>query len=135
MHAAPEKLQRVIDAFHTGGGLGKPVRVQVKVAWAADEENEALAGAYEQWRTNVLDPLLMADLETVDQFEAAAAHVRPDDVRSSVLISSDPKQHVAWLHEMLDLGVDELYIHHVPTEQRAFIDTFGAEVLPEMATR
>ncbi len=134
VHAAPERLQRVIDAFRAGGGLGKPVRVQVKVAWA-DTESEALAGAHEQWRTNVLDPVLMADLETVDQFEAAAAHVRPDDVRSSVLISSDPKQHAAWLHEMLDLGVDEVYIHQVPREQRRFIEVFGAEVLPEVAAR
>ncbi len=54
---------------------------------------------------------------------------------SSVLVSADPKQHVAWLHEMLDLGVDELFIHHVPREQRAFIDTFAAEVLPEVAAR
>jgi G6PDH family F420-dependent oxidoreductase len=134
VHAAPERLQRVIDAFRAGGGLGKPVRVQVKVAWA-DTESEALAGAHEQWRTNVLDPVLMADLETVDQFEAAAAHVRPDDVRSSVLVSSDPKQHAAWLHEMLDVGVDEVYIHQVPREQRRFIDVFGADVLPEVAAR
>jgi hypothetical protein len=127
-------LQRVVEAFRTGGGEGKPVRVQVKVAWAPTDD-EALAGAHEQWRTNVFDPVLMADLETVEQFEAAAAHVRPEDVRGSVLVSSDVKQQAAWLHETLDCGVDELFVHQVPREQHRFIDTFGAEVLPEVLRR
>jgi probable non-F420 flavinoid oxidoreductase len=131
VHAPPDRLRRTIEAFRAGGGEGKPVSVQAKVAWAPDED-EALAGAHEQWRTNVFDSVLMADLETVDQFEAAAIHVRPDDVRDSVLVSADPQRHVAWLREIIDLGVDELFLHHVPREQRRFIDTFGAEVLPEL---
>jgi probable non-F420 flavinoid oxidoreductase len=134
VHASPDRLQRVVEAFRTGGGEGKPVRVQVKVAWAPTDD-EALAGAHEQWRTNVFDPVLMADLETVEQFEAAAAHVRPEDVCGSVLVSSDVKQQAAWLHETLDCGVDELFVHQVPREQHRFIDTFGAEVLPEVLRR
>jgi probable non-F420 flavinoid oxidoreductase len=134
VHMPPHRLRRVIDAFRSGGGEGKPVRVQVKVAWAPTED-EALAGAYEQWRTNVFDSVLMADLETVEQFEAAAVHVRPDDVRAGVLVSADPKQHAAWLNETLDVGVDDLFVHQVPREQLRFIDTFGGEVLPEVAAR
>ncbi|MDD9369312.1 MAG: TIGR03885 family FMN-dependent LLM class oxidoreductase [Acidimicrobiales bacterium] len=134
VHVPPEQLRKLIDAFREGGGEGKPVYVQVKVAWAPTED-EALAGAHEQWRTNVFPSALMADIETVEQFEAAASHVRPDDVRSSVLVSSDPKQHAAWLHETLELGVDGLYVHQVPREQMAFIETFGAEVLPEVTGR
>jgi probable non-F420 flavinoid oxidoreductase len=134
VHAEPERLRRVIDAFRAAGGEGKPVRVQVKVAWAPSDE-EALAGAYEQWRTNVFDPVLMADLETVEQFEAAAAHVRPEDVRASVLVSSDCGRHAAWLHELLDCGVDELFVHQVPADQDRFVEAFGARVLPEVTAR
>jgi len=134
VHMPPEQLRAIIDAFREGGGEGKPVRVQVKVAWAGTDA-EALAGAHDQWRTNVFDSVLMADLETVAQFEAAAAHVRPEDVRSAVLVSSDVKQHVAWLHETLDQGADELFVHQVPREQEAFVDTFGADVVPEVAGR
>ena len=47
-------------------------------------------------------------------------------------MSSDPKQHAAWLHEVLDLGVDEVFVHQVPREQDRFIDVFGDEVLPEL---
>jgi probable non-F420 flavinoid oxidoreductase len=132
VHMPPDRLSRLIEAFRAGGGEGKPVRVQVKVAWAPTDE-EALAGAYDQWRTNVFDSVLMADIETVEQFEAAAAHVRPEDVRRSVLVSSDAKQHAAWLNEALDAGADDLFLHQVPREQRRFIDTFGVEVLPQVA--
>ena len=55
-----------------------------------------------------------------------------DDVRASVLVSSDLGQHTAWLREILDAGVDDLYLHHVPREQRAFIDAFAAKVLPDL---
>jgi probable non-F420 flavinoid oxidoreductase len=134
VHMPPDRLTRLIGAFRDGGGAGKPVRVQVKVAWAPAED-EALAGAHEQWRTNVFDSVLMADLETVEQFEVAARHVRPDDVRGSVLVSADLKQHTAWLHEILDAGADQLLVHQVPRDQDAFIDAFGADVLPEVASR
>jgi len=56
-------------------------------------------------------------------------------MRGAVLVSSDPKQHVAWLHEILDCGADELFLHHVPRDQQGFIDTFAAEVLPEVVAR
>ena len=134
VHMPPERLARVIGAFRDGGGGDKPVRVQAKVAWAPTED-EALAGAYDQWCTNVFDSVLMADLETVEQFEAAATHVRPDDVRASVLASSDAKQHVAWLHDILDAGADELFVHQVPRDQDGFLDVFGADVVPEVSAR
>jgi probable non-F420 flavinoid oxidoreductase len=130
---APEKLRAVLDAFRDGGGEGKPVRVQVKVAWAPTDE-EALAGAFDQWRTNVFDSTLMADLERVEQFEAAAGHVRPEDMHAAVLVSSDPHRHAAWLHELAGLGIDDLFVHQVPIEQPAFIDVYGDKVLPQLRT-
>jgi probable non-F420 flavinoid oxidoreductase len=134
LHRPVEELRRVIEAFREGGGEGKPVTVQVKVAWAHDE-SEALGSAFDQWRTNVFDSTLMADLVLVEQFEAAATHVRPDDVRGSVLVSSDLGRHTAWLHETLELGVDDLFVHQVPREQRAFLEAFGTSVLPQLHRR
>jgi probable non-F420 flavinoid oxidoreductase len=131
VHQRPDRLTPIIDAFRDGGGGSKPVYVQVKLAWDPDE-SVAEQAAFEQWRTNVFDSVLMADIETVAQFEEAAAHVRPADVRNSVLVSSDLAQHAAWLDETLGLGVDRLYLHHVPRDQDAFIEAFGHKVLPEV---
>ncbi|HLM64067.1 MAG TPA: TIGR03885 family FMN-dependent LLM class oxidoreductase [Acidimicrobiales bacterium] len=131
VHRPPEQLRPIVEAFREGGGEGKPVRVQVKVAWDPDE-GKALAGAHAQWRTNVFDSTLMADLERVEQFEVAATHVRPDDVRASVLVSSELGQHAAWLHETLEVGIDDLVLHHVPVPQEAFIDAFGEHVIGQV---
>jgi hypothetical protein len=49
-----------------------------------------------------------------------------------VLVSSDLGQHLAWLEETLAVGVDRLYLHHVPKTQAAFIEAFGAKVLPAL---
>jgi hypothetical protein len=47
-------------------------------------------------------------------------------------VSSDLGRHAAWLVEILEAGVDDLFLHQVPREQAAFIEAFGAKVLPEV---
>jgi len=105
--------------------------VQAHVSWAATED-EALRIAHDQWRTNVFPPPLCWDLPTVEQFDIAATHVRPEDVRGPVLISSDLARHVAWIQELADLGLDAVYLHHGGKQQRGFIDAFGEHVLPAL---
>ena len=37
-----------------------------------------------------------------------------------------------WLAEYAGIGVSELILHNVATNQAAFIDAFGAHVLPQL---
>jgi probable non-F420 flavinoid oxidoreductase len=126
-----DALRRVLAAFREGGGEHKPAALQVHLSWAPKEE-EALRIAHDQWRTNVFSPPLCWDLATVEEFDEAARHVRPEDMRAVVLISADVGRHAAWLHELADLGFEAIYLHHVGREQRAFIEAFGAHVLPRL---
>ena len=128
-----DELRRVIDAFHEGGGEGKPVAVQVHLSWAEDDD-EALEIAHDQWRTNVFASELAWNLELPAQFDAAAERVRVADVTDAVLVSADPGMHVKWLREVAELGVDAIYLHHVGKEQDRFLDVFAREVLPEVST-
>ena len=127
-----ETLRAVLDSFREAGGEGKPVHVQVHLSWD-ENEDRALAIAHDQWRTNVFSSDLCWNLELPAQFDAAAKHVRPEDVRSAVLVSSDLGEITATLQAIVELGVDGLALHHVGQEQERFIDTFGAKVLPELA--
>jgi alkanesulfonate monooxygenase SsuD/methylene tetrahydromethanopterin reductase-like flavin-dependent oxidoreductase (luciferase family) len=129
-----EDLERVITAFRDAGGGDKPVSVQVQLSWHEDEAT-ALELAVDQWRNNVLPPDLLWNLELTEQFDAAGAHVRAEDVRGPVLISTDPAWHAERLAEMAEVGADALYLHHVGKEQEAFVDTFAAEVLPRFDDR
>ena len=126
-----DHLRRMIEAFRGNGGEGKPVALQVHLSWAPDDA-EALRIAHDQWRTNVFSPPLCWDLATVEQFDEAAKHVRPEDLHGAVLVSADLDRHVQWLSELAELGFGAIYLHHVGQEQRAFIDAFGDRVLPRL---
>ena len=126
-----EALERVIAAFREGGGEG-PVHLQVHLSWAATEE-EALRIAHDQWRTNVFRPPLCWDLETVEQFDLAAAYVRPEDVTESVLVSADLGRQASWLAELAELGFEQIHLHHVGQDLGPFIHAFGEHVLPELS--
>jgi alkanesulfonate monooxygenase SsuD/methylene tetrahydromethanopterin reductase-like flavin-dependent oxidoreductase (luciferase family) len=127
----PAVLRRVVAAFREAAGDDKPVYLQVHVSWAPSED-EASAIAFDQWRTNVFDPPLCWDLAHVELFDEAARHVRPEDVAARVIVSSDPSQHLARLVELVDVGFDGVWLHHVGQQQRGFIDVFGEHVVPEL---
>jgi probable non-F420 flavinoid oxidoreductase len=126
-----DALRRVLDAFREGGGDGKPTALQVHLCWAGTDE-EASRIAQDQWRTMVFGPPLSWDLATVEQFDQAATHVRPEDIHDAIVVSSDLPRHTQALSDHAALGFDELYLHHVGQEQRAFVDAFGREVLPKL---
>jgi len=124
------KLTRMIDAYRDAGGAGKLV-LQVHVSYAKTDE-EALAIAHDQWRTNVFAPPVCWDLDTPEAFDEAAKHVPPSAMHDSVLISSDPGRQAAWLAELAALGFDHIYLHNVGVDQELFIDDFAEHVLPQL---
>ena len=127
----PAKLRRVVDAFRDNGGGERPVYVQVHLSWAPSEQ-EALDIAFDQWRTNIFDPPLCWDLELVEHFDEAARYVRPEDVAAHVIVSSEPARHLERLVELVEIGFDGIWLHHVGCDQLPFIDVFGEHVVPEL---
>jgi coenzyme F420-dependent glucose-6-phosphate dehydrogenase len=131
VNAKPEQVRKIVNAFHRGGGEGKPLLMQVGLNWAASEQ-EALDGAYQQWKYNVMGGEVNWELRSPSDFETAARFVRAEDMRESVLISTDLSRHAAWLQEFIEIGFQELQLHQVGTNQQEFIDGFGRDVLPQL---
>jgi coenzyme F420-dependent glucose-6-phosphate dehydrogenase len=127
----PEQVGRVVEAFRRGGGESEPLFMQVGLNWACTEA-EAVQGAHEQWRYNVLGGEVNWELRSPADFDTATRFVRPEDMARSLLISSDPDQHAAWLNAYIELGFGELQLHQVGRNQHTFIDAFGAKVLPQL---
>jgi probable non-F420 flavinoid oxidoreductase len=130
VNAPVAQLREMIAAYRDAGGRG-PVCLQVHLSWAPSEA-EAERIAHDQWRSNIFDPPVCWDLETVEHFDVISEDVTVDQVRSKVNISADPDRHVDWLRGYADLGFDQIYLHHVGQQLGAFIDTFGAKVLPRL---
>lgn len=126
-----DTMQRVIDAFRDGGGSGKPMYLQIKLSYSENEE-EARNGAFDQWRTNVLSSNIAAELTMPAHVSEATQYVRPEDLDSSIRISSDLQRHVDCLQQDIELGFDHLYLHNVNRGQKKFIDAFGKWVLPDL---
>ncbi|HEV7713177.1 MAG TPA: TIGR03885 family FMN-dependent LLM class oxidoreductase [Asanoa sp.] len=131
VNAPHEHLRRMVAAYRDAGGRG-PVCLQAHLSWAATQD-EAEAIAYEQWRSNVFAPPVCWDLELTDHFDAVSADLPMERVAATVDISADLGRHAANLRSYAEIGFDRIYLHHVGQEQAAFIDAFGAKVLPELA--
>jgi coenzyme F420-dependent glucose-6-phosphate dehydrogenase len=126
-----EQLDAVVEAFRSNGGEGKPMYLQVHVAYAPSE-TEAREAAFAQWRQNTLPNSVMTELAHPAQIAGAATHVTPEDLDGAVRISSDLGRHVEWLRGDLERGFDGLYLHEVGPEQERFVETFGHKVLPRL---
>jgi len=126
-----EQLRQIITAFREGGGEGKPVLAQAKLAWGKDEA-ELREDAFRQWGTNLIQGQVVWEIPLPKHFDELAALLGPEDLDRTVRVSTDLHQHAAWLNEYAELGIDELILHNVASNQAAFIEAFGAEVLPQL---
>lgn len=126
----PDTRKQVIDAFREGGGENKPIFIQEAISWATTED-EALAQAVEQWAPVSIGGEAAWDLRRPEDFERVARGVGPEQLRETVLISSDPGSYVERIAAYDELGVDEVYLHNVGRNQRQFIESFAGAVLPQ----
>ena len=126
-----DDLTEVIEAFREGGGEGKPVVCQMKLAWGTDEA-ALREDALHTWGTNLVIGQVVWEIPTPKQFEEAAAYMTVEDLDRTVRVSTSLDQHAEWAREYVACGVDELVFHNVATNQAEFIDAFGEHVLPRL---
>jgi len=126
-----DQLKEIVAAFRSGGGAGKPISLKVQLSYDTSFEL-ALTGAFEQWKTNIFESSLLADLTSVAQFEAAAKYVRPEDMHEAVHISADLEEHLEILSKYRDMGFENLILHNVNKNQQTFIEDFGKHILPRL---
>ncbi|MBA4609641.1 TIGR03885 family FMN-dependent LLM class oxidoreductase [Aeromicrobium sp. Marseille-Q0843] len=134
VNAPWDTMREVIGAYRDAGGAGRPVHVQVHVSWAPDEET-ARRQAVEHWAFCALEAARSQDLELPSDFDAATRSVRVDDVADAIVISADDADHVEWLAQCSELGVERVYVHQVGPDQDGFIRHFGEHVLPRVRDR
>jgi coenzyme F420-dependent glucose-6-phosphate dehydrogenase len=128
VYKPPEKQKEFIQAFREGGGEGKPMFLQAQTSYAPTDK-EALEGAYDQWRNNILESRVLTELRTPSQFDAVGDLIKPEDLHDHIRISSSIQQHTDWLQEDIEMGFERILIHNVNRDQERFIRVFGEKVL------
>jgi probable non-F420 flavinoid oxidoreductase len=123
-----DRMREIVDAFHEGGGDGKPLCLQVALAF---EETDAASAqmARSAWRQAALPPAQLADLETPEQFDRAAAGADLDAVLAGVRASADVERQLAWLQEDLAMGFTTIYLHNVNTHHERFFQELAPRAL------
>jgi coenzyme F420-dependent glucose-6-phosphate dehydrogenase len=129
IHKPQKELKAMTEAFERGGGKGKKRHLKVQLSYAPAYD-EALSGAYDQWRTNVLSNKHLGDFSQPGQFDRAAEKVPVEQLEKMVHISNDPQQFVDWIQQYIDMGFENIILHNVNREQELFIKDFGEKVLP-----
>lgn len=118
-------------AREAGRDLAATTRVlRLHLSWAPTDE-EAMANALAEWPNGGMR-FAKSDIRSPFDLEQIAKLVRPDDMSARMVVSSDPDVHRAAVQAHLDLGFDEVYLHNVGRDQRAFIEVFGRDVLPKL---
>jgi probable non-F420 flavinoid oxidoreductase len=126
-----DDVRKRIEAFREGGGGGKPVVVQAALSWAATED-EAIAQAMDQWTWAVVNGDAAWDLRRPQDFDAASQFASADDLRKLLPISSSLDRHIDELGSLVELGIAELHLLNVGGNHEAFLEAFGAQVLPKL---
>jgi alkanesulfonate monooxygenase SsuD/methylene tetrahydromethanopterin reductase-like flavin-dependent oxidoreductase (luciferase family) len=121
-------LRDVVAAYRDAGGRGD-ASLQVHVCWDPDQER-AERIAHDQWRSNVLGPPASWDIDSATVFDQVSAHVSVDAVKEAVLVEADLGRLTERLRDLVAIGFDRVYVHHVGQEQLPFLDAFGEHVLP-----
>ena len=127
-------LRRNAEAFHRGGGRGKPLKQQLTLAYAASE-SAALQLARARWAHAALEPSQLADLETPQAFDRATASLTAEDLRGRLRATADMARVRGWVEESFALGFDEIYLSPIVEDLTGFVSEVGERVLPHLRRR
>jgi coenzyme F420-dependent glucose-6-phosphate dehydrogenase len=134
--AADEKIAMLWDKFRDGAREeGKDpeamkTQLQIHVSWAPTQ-GAAERNALTEWPNGGM-PFPKQDIRNPEDFEQMAKVVQIENFANRMLISADLEEHAAEVQRYVDMGFDEIYVHNVGRDQAAFIESFGAEVLPNL---
>jgi coenzyme F420-dependent glucose-6-phosphate dehydrogenase len=119
-----EATRQKIAAFKQHGGEGKPVSVQWAFSYS-QRKDEAIAGAYQQWRTNLVPADKLDSLHKPELFDAAAAGMTMQEIPERIHIITSMHQLYEEIDKYSAIGADTIILHNVNTQQEQFIADFG----------
>lgn len=124
-----EELEKMIKAFRGADGESKPLALKVQISYAANRE-EALDGAWEQWKNNIYPSKLIADIDSPEKFDALGMNTRKEDLEKHVIIANDAETFIGKFKKYEEMGFEKVIVHNVNKQQEDFIEFFKKEVLP-----
>ncbi|HEY7691839.1 MAG TPA: TIGR03557 family F420-dependent LLM class oxidoreductase [Gaiellaceae bacterium] len=123
--------EELVQAFRDAGGDGKPCYGQLTVCYAEDRD-EAVQTAFEQWPNAGLGGELGQELAMPSHYRAAAEVLTPEQVAEKVVCGPDPEEHREAIAEFERAGFSRVYVHQVGHDQEPFFQLYERELLPAL---
>jgi G6PDH family F420-dependent oxidoreductase len=127
---ATEASSQLVQTWSKAGGQGARY-AEVTLCWAKTEA-EAVRVAHERFSFGQLGWKIMPELPTPGSFEAAVAHIRPEDVAGQVACGPDPERHLQAITKYADAGFDHLVLVGVGPDQSGFLRFWKDELGPRL---
>jgi hypothetical protein len=74
-------------------------------------------------------------LPTPAHFEQASSVVTEEQIADSVACGPDPEPVIGSIEEMLDAGIDHVYLHQIGPDQEGFCHFWSQELVPRLRGR
>jgi coenzyme F420-dependent glucose-6-phosphate dehydrogenase len=136
----PETYRKIFESFQAGAKeAGRdpsrmPRMIELGVDYTEDEK-KAIECRQAYWAGTFIPALFTERIYTPQMSEQNGKVVGPDAVRQAVCISADPEEHIRLAEKYIDLGFDHLFFHSAGPDQRAFLESYGKHVLPQLRQR
>jgi coenzyme F420-dependent glucose-6-phosphate dehydrogenase len=119
-----ESTRNKIAAFQINRGQGKPVYLQLGFSYARSEK-DALEGAWDQWRSNILPREKLASFHRVEEFDKAGKTTTREEVAEAIPIFTSMHKLNAKIEELKYLNPRRIILHNINRLQEEFISDYG----------
>jgi coenzyme F420-dependent glucose-6-phosphate dehydrogenase len=124
-----QEVEKKVNAFRQHGGAAKPVHLQYAFSYARTYE-EALMGAWDQWRSNLLPSEQLGDFYKPEQFDEATKDMTPGEVKNKVHVYTSMEQLLHMLHSLRAFNPTRIILHNVNRLQEEFIADYAQIATP-----
>lgn len=119
-----DAVDKRIRAFRKVAGSDKPAYVKYSFSFHP-EEDEAIDGAFDQWRNNLVAPDKLADLAKPEQFDEVGNSIKREEIKNQIPIYTDLGQLMNDIALFKELQIDNIILHNVNRHQELFIEHYG----------
>lgn len=127
--------EQILSEFEKGAkDSGKspenlPKAVELFVGYGTDPE-ASIKNVMKYWAGAFIPALFLNKIYTPEMSAQNGQVVGPDIIRKHTCFSEDPVDHIKFAKKYIDLGFTHLYFHSAASDQVAFLEAYGKDVLP-----
>jgi coenzyme F420-dependent glucose-6-phosphate dehydrogenase len=129
-----ELLAKVVEGAEAAGRDPAGIRRMIEIKVSYDRDLQRAFDNCRWWAALALTPEQKEGVEDPIEMERLADE-NADNAHTRFITSNDPEEIVAGITRYTDLGFDELILHAPGNDQSAFLEQFGADVLPLLGSQ